>query len=122
MPWRARQTPPRPEQKRGDMPETKLKLSAAIRKGCEGTRQVYNVFFEGHDGRDAMAAAMAGAGFSSLAFIHDFREKYHDELRRKVKCPDCIQSGPVEDIIVHMGDDHRMTRELIADFLESREL
>ncbi len=104
------------------MNETKLRLSSAIRAGCKDSHQVFEVIFDGEDGRDVVAAAMVGAGFPKLRFIHDFREKYHDELRRKVKCPDCIQSGPVEDMLTHMNDTHKLSRELIADFLESRDL
>ena len=99
-----------------------MKLSAAIRAGCAGSRQIFDRLFDEKDGRDVVGACMVGAGFPKLRFIHDFREKYHAELRRPVKCPECIQSGPVEDILAHMNDMHKMSRELIADFLESRDL
>lgn len=36
-------------------------------------------------------------------------------------CPsrDCEKSGPIRSMIMHLNDDHRWTRESIADWLEN---
>ncbi len=98
----------------------KVKLSEAIRAGCKDSRQVHDVFFEGPDGRDTLAAAMVGSGFPSLAYIHDFREAYKTELGKSANCPECGALCNLEVILGHLNDVHRMPRENIADWLESR--
>jgi hypothetical protein len=35
-----------------------------------------------------------------------------------VRCPECADRGTVPAIIIHLNDDHRWTRERIADWLE----
>ncbi len=99
-----------------------MKLSEAIRAGIGNTRQAFDRLFESSDCLDVVAAAMIGSGFPSLRHIHDFREKYHKDLRQVIRCPECVMSGEVEYMLTHLNDDHKKSREEIADLLESRDL
>jgi len=43
-------------------------------------------------------------------------------LNETVKCPTCLDSGPLDKIIIGLNDIHKWTREQIADWLESLDL
>lgn len=110
-------------------PET---LSEAIRLGCEiKPRQVFKYMFEGKDGACALGAAAAACLSRPLGTNRDHCFSMEDSLLFRACLPVLIQfsscplgcetgsrCGYLEDTVIHLNDDHRWTREKIADWIE----
>ncbi len=97
------------------------KLSEAIRLGAMMRPQGVVLFIdEVRNTSCALGAAMEASGLEGFQYI-DLRHRY-PILTQWEHCPECRLSGLVEGIIAScLNDDHRWTRERIADFVESLE-
>jgi hypothetical protein len=85
------------------------KLAEAIRKGCKlRPVQCFGSFTEGRDSACALYAARLGGG----SFPR------HPILKEIGGCPVC-REGSYDNVLPHLNDIHRMTREKIADFLDT---
>ncbi len=108
-----------------------MRLSEAIRLGAVLKPQAFGAIRE--EGR----SCALGAACDALGIRHENAlPTQYPELHRSVKCPGCGSLKGVwrrlrgyefdlEDVIVHLNDDHRWERERIADFvrkIESKEL
>ncbi len=100
------------------------RLSALIRQGLAGTEQAHGVFFQAANRCCALGAAMRAQGMGP-AYINDFLDQWTGVLSRKARCPQwltCGLSADVESVVIHMNDDHRVSREEIATWLEEQGL
>lgn len=107
-----------------------MNLSEAIRLGCKMTKPTCNKYIE-LGGGEIKACAL---GAASVSLGHDYCRPRHmaNALteaypflaeRSPVRCPDCEPNNyryilPLRLMITHLNDDHRWTRERIADWLE----
>lgn len=101
-----------------------MKLSEAIRRGCEGTYQIFHMAEDFKGGFCAAGAARLGFG-KSLNDVAEFR------IFDDATCPACAGnkhnwSNPVmkpacTNLIPHLNDMHRWTREEIADYVSTLE-
>lgn len=102
-----------------------MRLSELIRRGLPGTEQAHGVYFQGTNRACAIGAAMRAEGMGSPAYINDFRDRWHRVLDQPARCPrwlECGISADVEAVLIHMNDDHRVSREDIAAWLEAQDL
>lgn len=102
-----------------------MPLSVAIRLGAMMKPQYYGSYFSDDHG----ASCAIGAAFDAIGrpgAVQDWTvggvehwDRLTDRLK-KLPCPECnrIQS---QEIIPHLNDDHRWTRERIADYVELHE-
>jgi len=100
------------------------RLSALIRQGLAGTEQAHGVFFQAANRCCALGAAMRAQGMGP-ADIADFLDDWDHVMAKKARCPQwltCGLAGDVETIVIHMNDDHRVSREEIAAWLEEQGL
>lgn len=98
-----------------------MKLSEAIRAGIQQRPvQAFGRYFAGRHEACALGAAMAGSGHA-VSDLSVFRLVFRD-LVEATTCPEgCGVSGqPLELVIEHLNDDHKMSREDIAAWLEGR--
>lgn len=107
-----------------------MKLSEAIRDGAKMCPQAFGTTEDGSGGRCALGAAMLSMG----CLIHKL-ESHFPDLRTTVKNPcECVQAGArlvgLEDIyndnslavvIAHLNDQHKWSREAIAEWVEVAE-
>lgn len=106
-----------------------MKLSQAIRRGARRSYQVFNDYGDGHGGTCAMGAALLGSGHLAIKDIYgksrSFPEMFHFQvlfaktLFKLVVCPVCTGAGEAGNIVVHLNDNHKWSRERIAGWLES---
>lgn len=105
-----------------------MKLSQAIRIGARSCPQAFLAWTRGYDGC-ALTAAMIGGGLITVAGLNDdscvaigmfqIDHKFPDLLKHAL-CPSCASPDvSVKDIIMHMNDLHRYTRERIAGWVEA---
>lgn len=106
---------------RGDSAE--MNLSEAIRLGSMLKPQTFGSYDSG-DGTCALEAAGNAAGVSGrtrggLDLVERFPVLMDGQLR---KCPECgFAAVNFGQVIVHLNDSHRWTRERIADWVETVE-
>lgn len=102
-----------------------MKLSDAIRKGCEGTYQVFGIGWDGGKGYCAWGAAQQGIKRDSTIW-----RKFLDMTveNRCFVCNESLNSsGYIEEtinlayMIIHLNDYHGMSREAIAEWVETIE-
>ncbi len=110
-----------------------MKLSEAIRLGAMMKPQAFKAYHS--DGACALQAASEACGIVPLAGIHEESPLMipYPQLRRQfpvldldMSCCDkrCFQQWNITDmmsVIWHLNDDHRWTRERIADWVETVE-
>jgi hypothetical protein len=105
-----------------------MTLSEAIRLGAmlRKSQARYELLDE-DGGTCALGAAAEAAGFLDLA-TRDYLsgakapKEWHAVVKRETPCPTC--SGifdRLDDCIKHLNNEHRWTREAIADFVETCE-
>lgn len=113
-----------------------MKLSEAIRLGAMMKPQAFGALY------DNGATCALGAAGDAMGILDRNRNDWIPGSTEKVwwwrpvataeaLCPSCgqrarnsygwITSSTVEDVIVHLNNDHRWTRERIADWVESVE-
>ena len=104
-----------------------MTLSDAMRLGAAMVPQAFGDTFV-RNGQTIVAACAwssvsIGLGFPSIDVIGIYRR--FPELHKTLPCPECDKSGyfggmpTLEELITHMNDDHRWTREQIADWIDS---
>lgn len=68
---------------------------------------------------EAVSGRRANSGGTEA---YNFLSRLYPYLRDKCACPEaCSESEEVQDIIIHLNDDHLMSRERIADWVEKYE-
>jgi hypothetical protein len=104
-----------------------MKLSEAIREGAKIRPQWFGAFFSGGDDNRscALGAAMEGSELQLMGY-GPLREQWPELLTGTFPCPAgckndwrCEDGQTIEDLIQHLNDACRWTREQIADHLES---
>lgn len=100
---------------------TPLRPSEAIRLGCLiAPVQAFGQMGFGQQAC-ALGAMVAGySGFSALSYDFKFSQpatEVVDDLPKNV-CPIPRCSDGPDDVVIHLNDDHRWSREQIADWLE----
>lgn len=96
-----------------------LRLSEAIRLGAMLRPQAYGHLFRISDGTScAFGAAFEARGiaFGTSLDMVPWRQ-WWTWLPNSVACPACAQENYAADQIVHLNNDHRWTRERIADWV-----
>lgn len=99
-----------------------MKLSDAIRKGCEGTGQEFGNYF-GIGTSCALGAALVGAtgGNHLLHLSETIILKVVGVENFETPCPyeKCLyEHKSLAFIVSHLNDHHKWTREAIADWVE----
>lgn len=102
-----------------------MKLSEAMRRGSKMCKHAVGRW-AGNDGSGcAIATLMMGAGIikkteHSVIFMSDTFEQF-PMLLRPVACPVCTIHGArsLYEIIMHLNDDHKFTRERISGWIEA---
>ena len=96
-----------------------MQLSVAIRLGAMLRPQAFNGVDDGETAC-AMNAACLAAGIC-MDTVYDYNNAWPVN-QKKVKCPECGHNGSVGFIITcHLNDQHRWTRERIADWVATIE-
>ncbi len=94
-----------------------MRLSEAIRLGATMKPQHFGMY------RDVEGKATCAMGAAFDAIGEDTWITGWDETNRSLnlgKCPEC-RGFVVGNLIVHLNDNHRWSRERIADFVELHE-
>lgn len=98
-----------------------MKLSEAIRLGSTLAPQAFGNFKHG-GGTCALGAAWEAVCGDIGVGILDLPSDWSWTGRTSVECPACdAPSGSVTRVITHLNDDHRWTREAIADWVKTLE-
>ena len=99
-----------------------LELAAFIRAGSTHGHQCFGSYFDEKGGSCALGAVYEGV----YHLPRDHGKLVPDHLERLFRCLDevvkkcpqgCNKRLPLAPMIVHLNDDHRMTREQIAEWL-----
>lgn len=105
-----------------------MKLSQAIRRGARNGMQVFDKYINSRGGSCALGAAMYGSGIVSEAGIEfdavlsmGKLENTFPELLGYAQCPSCDHTVicPLTDLLPHLNDFHRFSRERIAGWIEA---
>lgn len=120
-----------------------MKLSQAIKEGAKLRPQGFGDLFTTSDsGDDVLSCALGGAleatgmltpdtffsnidaKFCYLDLVAQFEgldyfvnKQWYQ--RPKYSCPDCNTANEIDDIVIHLNDDEKWTREQIAAFVEA---
>lgn len=102
-----------------------MKLSEAIRLGSMLKPQAFGTVFDGK-GTCAVGAAKDAVGKLHLSFYYVAHAHRWDanQYQWNQQCPVCrgiTREGVTCGMIPHLNDDHRWTREQIADWVEGVE-
>lgn len=115
--------------------ESDIPLSTAIREGSKLRPQVTESFYFGRVGEQLGSCAL-GAAYEAVErrreqeinegslehFVSgDLLDYVFPIIFRSAKCPVCGERGDTGKLIVHLNDDHKRTREQIAEWVESVE-
>ena len=91
-----------------------MSLSEAIRLGTMMTLQAFRAVFRG-DGACAWGAALLAVGATPGRAVRlAALSRWPWAFAVSVNCPSCGRSSLVCEIIAHLNDDHRWTREEIG--------
>jgi hypothetical protein len=94
-----------------------MRLSEAIRLGTMLTPQAFRAVFTG-DGACAWGAALLAVGATrELAVRSAALGRWPWAFLVSVNCPSCGRSRLVCEVIAHLNDDHRWTREAIGGWV-----
>lgn len=95
-----------------------MKLSEAIKLGAMTGPQVFGNYIEEGGGTCALGAALRAVGEPEC-----LEEEQFPILDQLADCPECgpIIGSRVWDVVAHLNDDHRLTREAIADWVQTIE-
>lgn len=100
-----------------------MQLSEAIRLGAMLRPQAFGFYFEA--GKScAFGAAAEASGTTSGAWGRadlQIRGQWPWVFTTRARCPACLEPHHVRRIVAHLNNDHRWTRERIADWVESYE-
>lgn len=102
-----------------------MRFSEAIRLGATMKPQTFDRFFDG------VGTCAIGAAYDAIGDLGLDTEEWADAVARfdSVACPECGRdrlailelSGTARNVVTHLNDFHRWTRERIADFVELHE-
>lgn len=95
-----------------------MRLSQAIRKGCEGTYQITGDFSDGANGYCVMGAALKGLNGD---YLFDKVNEVADYDSMRVLFPILKRDGKIDTRDLWIKNDNGWTRERIADWVESIE-
>lgn len=106
-----------------------MKFSDAMREGAKQGGQLFHMLRGPNGSSCAMGAVMVGKGGPVGACYYPALEAEYPFLREKSACPACDKGAPFGvwskqrqgralAVIVHLNNDHRWTREKIADWIE----
>ena len=91
-----------------------MNLSEAIRLGAMITSQAFRAVFRG-DGACAWGAALLAVGAAPEPAVRSAAlSRWPWAFTVSVDCPGCGRSRLVCEVIAHLNDDHRWTREKIG--------
>ena len=90
-----------------------MRLSEAIQLGAMMTSQAFRTLFKG-DGACALGAALLAVGVAPEQAGRSVRKRWPWAFAVNVNCPSCGRAHLVCQVIVHLNDDHRWTREKIG--------
>ena len=91
-----------------------MSLSEAIRLGTMMTSQAFRAVFRG-DGACAWGAALLAVGATPGRTVRAVAlSRWPWAFAVSVNCPSCGRSRLVCEVIAHLNDDHRWTREEIG--------
>lgn len=107
----------------------RMSLTDAIRLGATTTRQTRGVFFTGGAGvavrTCALGAALHAVGrlitqnhAANSQDLSDLVVEIFPELHVIAKCPECLLRDELGDMIVHLNDEHKWTRNQIANWID----
>src|SRR5438128_7938145 len=77
------------------------------------TSQAFRTLFKG-DGACALGAALLAVGVAPEQAGRSVRKRWPWAFAVSVNCPSCGRSRLVCEVIAHLNDDHRWTREEIG--------
>jgi hypothetical protein len=114
-----------------------MQLSEAIEKGAQLRPQAFGAYFTGSTRTDACSCAIGAAyeaTFKDMPLAHDGVVNDFERLAahypllyddNKIYCPECAGAEVKQDnlcnILIHLNDDHRWTREEIAGYVRGFE-
>jgi hypothetical protein len=112
-----------------DEREGLVTLSDAIRLGAMWKPQFYGDLWNGDGSKScALGAAYDALGYGHGVIMRDLPERLERWLDLYVACPVCAANVTEEgwhirtgEMIAHLNDGHRWTREEIADWIETLE-
>lgn len=91
-----------------------MRLSDAMRLGTLMTAQAFRTLFTG-DAACAWGAALLAVGANPERSMRSVaRRRWPWAFALSVNCPTCGRSRLVCEVIAHLNDDHRWTREKIG--------
>lgn len=90
-----------------------MSLSEAIRLGAMVRPQAFRALYT-DDGACALGAALLAVGAPPEQAMRSALTRWPWALAVSVNCPGCGRSHLVCEVIVHLNDDHRWTREQIG--------
>jgi hypothetical protein len=105
-----------------------MRLSEAIRLGASLAPQAFGALADARGRTCAIGAALHAIGvindrrFGWTSAMLRFPVLRLMEEREYARCPACRVVQKDRGLIAHLNDDHRWTREAIADFIETIEL
>lgn len=94
-----------------------MKLSEAIRLGSMLHPQCFDVLEHVVDGKTVGTCAIGAASEAGYDISYRNIVGEHDLLM----CPSCPELHDLQEIIEHLNDYHRWTRERIADWIDTVE-
>ena len=98
-----------------------MRLSEAIRLGAMATTQGYGpLSITNEDAPCAIGAALLAVGKQAGRY-DALDEQWPFAYDVKVQCPACEMRDFVADVLWHLNDTHKWTRERIADWVETIE-
>jgi hypothetical protein len=80
------------------------------------TSQAFRTLFTG-DGACALGAALLAVGAPAGQAVRAALARWPWALALSVSCPSCGRSRLVCEVIVHLNDEHRWTREAIGTWI-----
>lgn len=103
-----------------------MTLSDAMRLGAAMVPQAFgdSIVRNGETISAACAWAAISIGIGSPPHVLAMYRRF-PELHNTLPCPECDKSGyfggllTLEELITHLNDDHRWTREAIADWIDT---
>lgn len=103
-----------------------MELSEAIRVGAKlRPRQAFYEWFDKSGGSCVLGAAMEAVGVARFPDTYAYHGKCPDSWKwttREGQCPACEEErDQIQSLLRHLNNDHRWTRERIADWVESEE-
>lgn len=100
-----------------------MKLSEAIRLGAMMGKQLFGRFRSFEDGDDsscALGSALKAIGSADCS-VTEITDRFSWITVVNVACPACPAKDTCASVTVHLNDDHRWTRDAIADWVATIE-